>query len=382
MQPITFPPIDFNSPLVSDLIDVERVRVDFRTEQLDDPLTLALRSLFQGLTSLISARIEGNRTTVANVIAEVRRVKGTGEQAQDAVREIIQLEDATNYIDRLAKTGSLHISHGLLRELHALSINGLEREGDRHPGRYRTVPVAIAGAQHIPPGPSAVQADMDQLLGFANQEVPSQLQLIQVALVHHRFVWIHPFNNGNGRVSRLLTYAMLVKQGYTSPSTARPLNPTAVFGADRQAYYDHLSQADALTPEGTLAWCTYVIRGLREDLLAVTRLSDRSFVAEEVFAPALNAALGDKLLSDSDANILYEVARQGTSKPGDLAELIPGSASARSHKLRRLVEAGLLQKTGQPKRYAISLRHNDLTIYVVRRLDELGMLPSILRDED
>ena len=38
--------------------------------------------------------------------------------------------------------------------------------------------------------------------------------LIKVAIAHHRFVWIHPFGNGNGRVVRLLTYALLIKYGF------------------------------------------------------------------------------------------------------------------------------------------------------------------------
>lgn len=380
MREIRFPQIDFSSQLASDLIELERVRVDFRTEQLDDPLTLELRRLFQSLTSVMSARIEGNRTTVSDVIAEAQRAKRTGEQAVDAVREILQLEDATEYIERIANVGRLEISHALVRELHQLSVEGLEREGDAHPGRYRLSEVGISGAVHVPPAPSSIQADMDQLIEFANRDVQPQYQLLQVALVHHRFVWIHPFANGNGRVSRLLTYAMLIKRGYTSSSTARPLNPTAVFGADRQAYYDHLAQADSLTEEGTLAWCNYVIRGLRGDLSSVIQLADRSFVTEQVYSHALNTAISGGLLLQRDADILYEIARRGTSKAGDLSDVIPGSPSSRSQKLGRLIKSGYLKKIGSPQKYAISLWQNDLTMHVVRRLDELGMLPSILRD--
>ncbi|WP_047688617.1 Fic family protein [Kocuria sp. ZOR0020] len=380
MQAIRFPQVDFSSQLVSDLIELERVRLDFRTEALDDPFILELRRLFQGLTSMMSARIEGNRTTVSDVVAEARRAKITGDQAVDAVREILQLEEATEYIERLAAQGRLELSHVLVRDLHRMSVNGLEREGDPHPGSYRQGSVAIAGATHLPPGPNSVQPDMDQLLEFANREVQPQYQLLQVALVHHRFVWIHPFTNGNGRVSRLLTYAMLIKRGYTSRSTARPLNPTAVFGADRQAYYHHLAQADSLSDDSALAWCGYVIRGLRDDLASVTHLADRSYVVDQVFAEALNTAIAHGTLAQSDGDVLYEVARRGTSKAGELSEVIPGTLSSRSQKLGRLVKSGFLQKVGKPQKYAISLWQNDLTIHVVQRLDELGMLPSILRD--
>lgn len=181
-------------------------------------------------------------------------------------------------------------------------------------------------------------------------------------------------------MSRLLTYAMLVKMGYTSSSSARPVNPTAVFGADRQAYYDRLAQADSLEPADLFAWWAYVIHGLRTDLSAVTQLADRDFVVDEVLAPALHMAVDDSTMRQIDARVLAETARRGTCRAGELETVLPGSASSRSQRLRRLVESGHLQVLGQPRRYAVDLRQNDLTVCIVRRLDELGMLPAILRD--
>lgn len=380
MDPLEFPHIPFDHSIVEDLFEIERVRVDLRTERILDPLTLELRKLFQSLTSMMSARIEGNRTTVADVIAESRQASSQGRRAHDAVQEILQLEDATRHIDELAERGELLLTHRLVRDLHRLAVEGLDREGDRTPGSYRRVPVEIAGAQHRPPDPSSVHPDMDQLLEFARHEARPQLQLVQIALVHHRFVWIHPFVNGNGRVSRLLTYAMLVKMGYTSSSSARPVNPTAVFGADRQAYYDRLAQADSLSPPDLFDWCAYVIHGLRRDLSAVTQLADRDFVVDEVLAPALHMAVGRSAMRQIDARVLTETARRGTCRAGDLETVLPGSASSRSQRLRRLVESGHLQILERPRRYAVDLRQNDLMVHIVRRLDELEMLPAILRD--
>lgn len=380
MDPLEFPEVPFGHPIVTDLFDVERVRVEFRTERALDPLALELRGLFQSLTSMMSARIEGNRTTVADVIAGARSARETGRRADDAIQEILQLEAATAHIDELAEQGRLRISHQLIRDLHRLSVADLQREGDRTPGAYRRTHVAISGTDHQPPGPESVQADMEQLVEFARREVVPQHQLLQIALVHHRFTWIHPFTNGNGRVSRLLTYVMLVNLGYTSSSSARPVNPTAVFGADRQAYYEHLARADSLRPDDVFAWCSYVIRGLRTDLTAVTRLADPGFIADQVLRPALDSAVAAAAISPADAIVVEKAAQLGTCRAGDLADVLPGSASARSQRLRRLVEAGHLQVLRSPRRYAVDLRRSDLTILVVRRLDELGMLPAILHD--
>ena len=56
---------------------------------------------------------------------------------------------------------------------------------------------------------------MQELVAFINENHPPKYDLIKVALAHHRFGWIHPFGNGNGRVVRLLTYALLIKYGFT-----------------------------------------------------------------------------------------------------------------------------------------------------------------------
>lgn len=215
------------------------------------PLFAELRELFQRLTSMMSARIEGNRTTVVDALAGAAQAEAGRVAIRDDVREILRLDQASDYIDGLPAE-SFVITHELVRELHGAAVRGLGREGDRTPGMYRTTPVVIAGSPHVPPGPESVYADMDQLVEFMNRDVAPQMQLMQTAIAHHRFVWIHPFGNGNGRVARLLTYAMLVKQGFTAAGGYRALNPTAVFGADRQAYYDHLARADALDDGGII----------------------------------------------------------------------------------------------------------------------------------
>lgn len=71
---------------------------------------------------------------------------------------------------------------------------------------------------------------MLELLDFVNKEDSPKYDLLKIAIAHHRFVWIHPFENGNGRVVRLFTYALLLK--FIFKSRDRIVNPTAVFCSD------------------------------------------------------------------------------------------------------------------------------------------------------
>lgn len=86
---------------------------------------------------------------------------------------------------------------------------------------------------------------MDELFEFINTKQGAKYDLLKVALAHHRFAWIHPFDNGNGRTVRMLTYAMLIQYGFNVHMGQRLINPTAVFCNDRDAYYNVLMQADS-----------------------------------------------------------------------------------------------------------------------------------------
>jgi len=76
---------------------------------------------------------------------------------------------------------------------------------------------------------------MDELLSFI-KENPLNLNVIELATVfHHRFVWIHPFFDGNGRTVRLAMNLLLMKQGFP---------PAIILTNDRAKYYAALNDAN------------------------------------------------------------------------------------------------------------------------------------------
>ena len=154
-----------------------------------------------------------------------------------------------DYVEESIQAGG-HISKMLIRELHQLTVDNLVREGDSTPGQYRAGNVQIGGAEHLPPDAALVPMLMQELADFINRDDPPKYDLLKMAIVHHRFCWIHPFGNGNGRTVRLLSYGVLIKYGFNVQAGGRVLNPTAVFCNDRNAYYAMLSEADKGTDEG------------------------------------------------------------------------------------------------------------------------------------
>ncbi len=382
MRAITYPDFSFDSDLSRAVIELERARANLGNGSTPPIVFFQLKELFQLLTSIMSARIEGNRTSLLDAVTGAirERASSPGEHPNDGVAEILNIQKGINFID--AHVQSSPLNHLFVRELHRIVVSDLVREGDRTPGAYRIGVVTIGQSRHQPPFPSDVLAHMSTLLDFANEDVEPHKQLLQTAIVHHRFLWIHPFGNGNGRVARLLTYAMLVKQGFTTTTGYRALNPTAVFGADRHSYYDNLERADALTNDGIIAWCTYVLQGLNTDLGRLARLADGRFVLTELLLPAIGRLQDSGRLTSGEAAALRIVAEKTTVKAVDLEPAIPGSASTRSQAIRKLVERGLLTPTEEGRRtYRLVFAPSDLTVHIVRQLDHAGFLPTILRDD-
>ncbi|NUL46474.1 Fic family protein [Cellulosimicrobium funkei] len=371
------PDFPFDSPLTEAVFELERLRGDLAMTDTDPGLLGQIHQVLQLLTSMTSARIEGNRTTVLDVVTE--KEQSDGFRHSDAVQEIVNLEKASEFIDAHVRPGT-PISQVFIRELHRIAVEGLDAEGDRTPGSYRTRPVAISGARHVPPGPDLISSLMGELADFINAGRPGSLDLVATAVSHHRFLWIHPFGNGNGRVARLLTYAVLVQQGFTQTTSFRALNPTAVFGADRDRYYEHLADADTYRDIGLVRWCEYVLLGLRDDLERVKSLGEASFVRARVLSPAIDRLLRSSQVTASEAAALRTVVDRGIIKASDLAEVFPGSSSTRSQQIRGLVDRHLLARLPEaPRSYRLQLSAGPLVPAAIGQLEELDFVPAIMR---
>jgi Fic family protein len=328
------------------------------------------------LESLGSARIEGNHTTLADY---VEAALNGGPEDNQQLHEIWNIEGAMKYVEYAMQPKS-PITGQFIRELHRLTVHELTREGDRTPGAYRTTQITIAESKHRPPEAIQVGSYMQELVDFVNRDDAPKYDLIKVALAHHRFSWIHPFSNGNGRVVRLITYAMLIKYGYNVRDGGRVLNPTAVFCNDREKYYDMLGNADQGSDAALDSWCTYVLQGILAELIKVDRLTHYDYLRERILVPALALSRERQLITPDEYLVLNEVVRQRTARSADLAIAVPKLSSAqRTYLIRKLVENKMLQPVSAGARqYTISFTNNYLLRSVIRMLSDEGFIPATL----
>jgi Fic family protein len=370
----------FSSPLLDVLTELEHLRrLELRCTT-PVPVFLELKQVFHLLESLASARIEGNHITLADYVeTKVTTAAAAADESTDPLREISNIEQAMQHIEAAVEPGA-EVSEYLIRSLHAMTVDRLEREGDRSPGAYRSGAVVIAQAEHRPPEAVQVPGYMQELVAFVNRPDPPKYDLMKVALAHHRFAWVHPFGNGNGRVVRLLTYALLIKYGFRVSSVGRLLNPAAVFCADRDRYYAMLSRADDGTEASLEGWCTYVLSGVLDELRKIDRLADYEHLKRHVLLPALAYARKRELVTGQEEAVLTVAIKAGVVKAGDLADAMPSlSAPQRTYQVKKLIDRGMLQPVQVGARqYTISFSHNTLLRGVIHALSAEGFIPAAL----
>lgn len=212
-------------------------RLEAKLEQLKKhrPLpSMALNKIREALTvewTYNSNSIEGNTLSLREthmVLQEGITIKGK------SLREHFEAKNHERAIHLLYKLvdGPETLTDNNILSLHALVMNSIEEE---FAGRLRNGGVRISGANFVPPNALKVPDLLEELLVFVKDN-PLSLNVIELSTVfHHRFVWIHPFFDGNGRTVRLAMNLLLMKEGYP---------PAIILTNDRIKYYTALNDAN------------------------------------------------------------------------------------------------------------------------------------------
>ncbi|MGA2983794.1 MAG: Fic family protein [Terriglobia bacterium] len=204
---------------------------EFRDEGPLDSISLAkLEEHFRASHVYHSAGIEGNRLTLQETLFVLKEgIDVSGKPLKDSI-EVRELGQAFDYLKTLAAKNDT-IRETDIRSLHSLIIKS---ERDLSPGEYRKVGMIISGSEHRPPEPLDVPPRMEALVAWINANIDKH-PVVLAAIAHHELAAVHPFKDGNGRVSRLLMNLILMKKGYPISNIRRE---------DRPGYYDALSFAD------------------------------------------------------------------------------------------------------------------------------------------
>ena len=190
----------------------------------------------------LSSRIEGTIATANEVYEQQAGAEFLPEKQAD-------IEEILNYRQTLAlaarMTAERAISAHLIRSMHADLMKGV-RGQNKNPGKFRATQnwigpkgCTMKEATYVPPRPVKLQDHMQNLTAFMQTVDAAIDPIVQTGLLHAQFELIHPFDDGNGRIGRLLIPLYLTQRKcLISPS----FYVSAYFEYHRDEYISRLSE--------------------------------------------------------------------------------------------------------------------------------------------
>ncbi len=186
----------------------------------------------------------------------------------NAYREVFNYGRALRL--RLDRVIDLPLSLRLIRELHAVLLDGVRGSGQR-PGEFRTTQNQIGRpARFVPPPPQYLNDALDAFEKYLNSRDDDYDPLVRAFIVHYQFETIHPFGDGNGRVGRLLLALTIAEWCELS---GQWLYMSAFFEKRKKEYMDLLL---GVSTHGSWdLWVEFCLEGVIAQAIDTERRCDR-----------------------------------------------------------------------------------------------------------
>ena len=290
-----------------------------------------------------STRIEGSKLTdreVEKLLANVQVQKFASRDEQEVAGYAAVMETITH------AWSSIPISENHIKQLHRDLLRFSEKD-ERHRGEYKKLRNDVGafdadgkmvGIVFETASPFDTPQRMEELLAWFHLERELGLlhPLIIIAVFVVVFLEIHPFQDGNGRLSRTLTTLLLLQSGYAYVPYASLEN---VIEHSKESYYLALRQTQSTIRTESpnwQPWLLYFLRALQKQKFRLAEKMERE-----------KMLLTD--LPELSAAIMEEVRRIGRTKIGDMVKLTGASRNTLKEHFKRLVEQGYLKQYGARK---------------------------------
>ncbi len=283
-----------------------------------------------------STSIEGNPLP----LTEVKKIiKSRPENLRDSEREVINYNEALEYLNALFLSGSARLDLNFILKIQAMVTDKLV--AGFYSGKLRQAAVFVndpIARQPIywPPDHQDVPALMDDLLKFANDNEHKIDPLVLAGVFHKQFVIVHPFIDGNGRTARLATKALLANLGLDTFSLFsfenyynNNISKYFQFVGEKGNYYDIKDAVDHTS------WLEYFTDGIIDELIRV---------GEELKVAAI---IPDNIMKSHHKVILDYIQKNGYISDMIYAGLVSRSKPSRANDFNKLIGLGVIERVGK-----------------------------------
>ena len=297
-----------------------------------------------------TTHIEGTRLTLDQ---SRRLLEGSPvpEADPEDARELLNYRKAFDFVsDYVTDDGP--ITKGLIREIHRRLVDGV-RGGAADPGEYRKIQNHVVNSLtgeiiYDPPRAYDLPIMMAELVDWLSREQGVHPVLVS-GIAQFQLVHIHPFLDGNGRASRLLSTLCLYRAGY---DFKRLFTISEYYDRDRPAFYLAIRSVRQSGMDLT-AWIEYFVEGLATQLAEVRRLGERA-IRRDVL-------IKERGLSDRQAKALSHIVEHGSLTIQGFERLCPDvNRRSLQQDMRGMIEQGIVEleatsPTDPGKRYVFNM---------------------------
>ena len=342
-----------------------------------------LAELLRSVNSYYSNRIEGQHTHPRDIEQALKKHYSKDPDKARRQRIAIAHIDAQKEMEGWLADEKIDVyAPSFLARLHEAFYRRLkpaDRKTDEGneviPGAWRDNEVKVG--KHVPPAYKFIAAFLKRAHEFYGDVKGLDGQLIACACAHHRLAWVHPFRDGNGRVIRLHSHAVLLKIGVGSGLWA----VSRGFARNVETYYARLADADSprrgdydgrgnLSEAGLISFAHYFLE---------TCLDQVTFMGEMLALDQFRARLRGYLIvrSQQDKGVrqeaelpLYHLFIAGEITRGEFKQMTGLASRTADTLLAALLKAGLVESSTAKGALRFGLPLEALAFYFPRLYPE------------
>jgi len=327
--------LDLNWKLISLISDIDRFDAAWQSIERREGQTLReLKSIATVRSVGASTRIEGSRLSDQEVDVLLKNIDITKLEERDQ-QEVVGYFEVLDAIDESYQY--MNVTETELKNLHNMLLRYSQKD-QWHKGSYKqhtnSVEMTLAdGSRQLifettPPGFPTEDA-MRALIEWYENDIETHA-LVKTALFCYEFLSIHPFQDGNGRLSRLLATLLLRKHGY---QWIRYVSFEHEIESKKTEYYGALRSCQALRPNEDISlWISFFLESLKNIHQSLMRkLESRSI---------------EQTLSPKDKTLLAIIESNPGIKTSDLAIKLGTSGSTIKRMAEKLIKHKLIERHG------------------------------------
>mgnify|MGYP001609774385 CR=1 FL=1 len=322
--------------LLANIKRVSNLVTELNNKRFPNVILLELERSAREVSVYASTSIEGNPLP----LTEVKKIlKSKPNHIRNSEKEVLNYNQALQELNRQLEKSEITLSVQFILKIQKQVVEGLLPKFET--GYLREKPVIVNDPRtgqivYLPPDAKEVKSLMEDLVEFINSNKNTIDPLNLAGIFHKQMVIIHPFMDGNGRTTRLVTKALLAAMGlntfnlfsfenYYNQNVTRYFQTVGEFGN----YYELLGKIDFTN------WLEYFTEGIIDELLRVQKL-----LPEVSISPATQ-------LQSYHKKVLGYIQEKGFITDQNYAKLTDRAKATRALDFQKLIELDLIERKGK-----------------------------------